>query len=232
MMANSDTRAWLAGLLLAAGILANLVAAPAVGWAATDPASAEVSASGDLDDAHHPSDAAQGEGAHATGTPNPLVIDPDLLLYTAASFLLLLVILGKFAWQPIIQAIDRREKTVSDQLAAAHAAQRESERLLAEHQQQLAGTADQIRQMLEQGRREAEQQKQMIVNSAQQAAADEKKRAVSEITAAKNSALRELAERSVDSALGLAGKIVRRQLQPSDHAELVQEALRDFPSQN
>ncbi|MFO0913809.1 MAG: F0F1 ATP synthase subunit B [Pirellulales bacterium] len=209
--------------------------------AATDPAQAEVHSGSELaEGAGHDAAAADhgsadhagagGHGGHAAADSRP--VDPDLLLYTVAVFLLLLAILGKFAWKPIIEAVDRRERQVADQLAAAQAAQEQAQRQLAEHQAKLAGATEEIRQMLDQARREADHQKQQIVASAQQAAADEKKRAVGEITAAKNAALRELAERSVDSALGLAGKIVRRQLQPGDHAELVQEALREFPSQN
>lgn len=210
--------------------------------AATDPAQAEVhsgselaaeGAGHDVAAADHSSadhGSADGQGGHAAADSRP--VDPDLLLYTVAVFLLLLAILGKFAWKPIIEAVDKRERLVADQLAAAQAAQEQAQRQLAEHQAKLAGATEEIRQMLDQARREADHQKQQIVASAQQAAADEKKRAVGEITAAKNAALRELAERSVDSALGLAGKIVRRQLQPGDHAELVQEALREFPSQN
>lgn len=164
--------------------------------------------------------------------PNPLAIDPDLAIFTALVFLVLLAILGKFAWGPIIEALDRREKVVADHMASAQAAREDAQRLLAEHQARLAGAADEVRQMLDQARKEAELQKQQMVAEAQEAAASEKRRALAEIDAAKNSALHQLAQRSVDSAIGLAGKIVRRQLKPDDHAELIHEALQDFPNQN
>ena len=60
----------------------------------------------------------------------------------------------------------------------------------------------------------------------------EKKLALQEIEAAKNGALQELAATSVDTAVGLAGKIVQRQLSADDHAALISEALEHFPSKN
>jgi F-type H+-transporting ATPase subunit b len=168
----------------------------------------------------------------AEENPNPLAVDPDLAIFTALVFLVLLAILGKFAWGPIIEALDRREKAVAEQVASAKAARDDAQRLVAEHQARLAGAADEVRQMLDQARKEAELQKQQMVAEAQEAASAEKQRALGEIEAAKNSALHELAQHSVDSAIGLAGKIVRRQLRPDDHAELIHEALQEFPNQN
>ena len=153
---------------------------------------------------------AHDEHGGASGQVNPVAIDPDLAIFTALVFLLLLAILGKFAWRPIIDALDRREQAVAEQIASAQAMRDEAQRMLAEHQAQLAGAAEQVKQMLDQARREADLTKQQVIAEAQQAAAAEKRRALSEIDAAKNSALSELAERTVDSALGLASKIVRR----------------------
>ena len=92
--------------------------------------------------------------------------------------------------------------------------------------------ADEVRALLDQGRKDAEAQRQQIVSEAQDAARAEKERAVREIDVAKNEALSELAEKSVDTAVDLAGRIVGQQLQAADHTQLIQEALKKFPSQN
>ncbi len=80
--------------------------------------------------------------------------------------------------------------------------------------------------------RDADIQKQQILESAQAAAAAEKDRAVREIHAAKNSALQELATKSIDTAVELAGQIVRRQLNPEDHSQLIGDALQQFSHDN
>src|SRR5947207_1803817 len=53
--------------------------------------------------------AAAGEG-EKTGDPNPLAVDPDLAIFTAVIFLLLLAVLGKFAWPQITAALEERER--------------------------------------------------------------------------------------------------------------------------
>ena len=93
-----------------------------------------------------------------------------------------------------MQALDKRERTVADQLEEAKRNQEEARRLLAEHETRLAGAATEVKQLLDQARRDADVQKQQILESAQAAATAEKDRAVREIHAAKNVALQELAQ--------------------------------------
>jgi F-type H+-transporting ATPase subunit b len=177
------------------------------------------------------------DGSHADehgghGNANPLSVDPDLAIFTAIIFILLLLILWKFAWGPISEALEQRERGIEEQIAAAKQSREESDRMLSEHRAKLDGAAEEVRGLIEQARREADAQKQQIVADAQQAAAAERDRAVREIGAAKNQALSELAQRSVDTAVGLAGRIVRRQLSSDDHTELINDALGKFSSEN
>ena len=104
--------------------------------------------------------------------------------------------------------------------------------MLADHESKLAGAAAEVKQLVEQGRRDAERQKQQIIEEAQTAAQNEKQRALREIDAAKTAALQDLARSSVETAVDLAGKIVQRQLSPDDHARLITDALQEFPSDN
>ena len=170
-----------------------------------------------------------GEGHVNT---NPLSIDPDLAIVTAVIFALLMAVLWKFAWGPISQALEQREKSVADSIAEAQQQNDEAKRLLAEHQAQLTNAAAEVRQMLDDAKRDAETQKQAILAEAQDAASAEKDRAIREIGSAKNAALQSLAEKSVDTAVGLAGKIVGRQLSSEDHSQLINETLQNFPSDN
>jgi len=193
--------------------------------------------------------AAQGEGSH---TPNsehgdaydlghanagaqiadPMEWKSNMAIYTFVVFVLRLMILGKFAWGPICEGLDKREQGIADTIEAAKQLNQEAETRLAEHQKLLDGAADEVRTLLEQGRRDAERQKQTILEEAQQAAQAEKHRALREIKAAKNDALSAMAHQSVDAAIDLAGQIVQSQLNEAEHSRLVQEALQHFPSEN
>jgi F-type H+-transporting ATPase subunit b len=172
--------------------------------------------------------AVHGEAAHggaAAHKPNVMTFDPDLAVFTAIVFLMLLAVLWKFAWGPISEALDRREGSIATQIDQARRSNEEAKQLLAQHQAQLDRAADQVKGLLDQARRDAEAQRQQIVAEAQRAAAGERDRAVREIGAAKNQALHELTERSVDAAVELAGRIVGRELTPQRHADLIHETL-------
>ena len=173
------------------------------------------------------------DDAHAAhANTNPLSFDPDLTIFTGIVFLLLLTVLTKFAWIPIRDAVEAREKRIEEQLAEARRSAEESKRLLREHEARLAAASEEVRSMIDGAKRDADQQKSQILAEAQMAAQAEKDRAVREIDAAKNDALEQLATRSVDTALGLAGQIVGRQLNKEDHASLIQDALHRLPSDN
>ena len=73
---------------------------------------------------------------------------------------------------------------------------------------------------------------QQILDDAQQAAKSEAELVKKAIEAAKNEALGQLAARSVDTAVELAGKIFRQPLSTDDHAQLIHESFKRFPSKN
>ena len=180
--------------------------------------------------------AAPGAGAAAASKPDPLSFDPDLAIFTAVVFLLLLAILGKFAWKPIIEGLEKRERHIADNIAAAERAGEEARRTMAEYQAKLASAADEVRGMLEEARRDAEHTKQEIVAEAKAAASAEHDRQMREIRTATDSALKQLAEQSATLATDLAGKIIRQKLNPQDHQKLIREAVEKFaarqPSRN
>jgi F-type H+-transporting ATPase subunit b len=159
-------------------------------------------------------------------------IKADLAIYTFIVFLLLLGILLKFGWGPIMSGLDKREQSIRELIATSERNARESEELLKKNQAKLAAAADDAREMLQQARREAEQAREMIVAEARSTAQREKERALEDIAAAKNIALREIAQSSVNTSISLASRILQREVSAADHANLIQEALGRFPSRN
>jgi F-type H+-transporting ATPase subunit b len=165
-------------------------------------------------------------------TPNPLVIGPDLAVVTVVVFLLLLAVLSKFAWKPIVEALDRRERSIAENIAAAAAQNEAAKELLSQHEAKLRSTSDEIREMLDEARRNAEAAKAGIIAEAKTAAQAEQQRAVREVQHATDAALRQLAEKTADLAVDLAGKIVTEKLTASDRARLVRDAVAQLPSTN
>ena len=175
------------------------------------------------------------DGAEHPSASNPLSVDPDLALFTALVFVLLLAVLWKFAWGPICEALDARERRISENIAAAERAGEDARKLIGQYEDKLAGAANEVREILEEARRDADHTRQEIVEEARQAADVERRRALREIDTATTQALKELAEQSANLAVGLAGKIVRAELDAKSHSALIQESMAKFtasPSKN
>ncbi len=181
--------------------------------------------------------AAVAEEAGEEG-PNPLAIDPDLAIWTLVVFLVMFAILKTFAWPQIAAAVDERERKMAATIAAADAKLEDAKRILAEHEAKLAATAGEVREMLDEARRDAEVTKRRIEEDGRKAAADEVARGTLELKRAKDAALQELAVRSANLAIELGERVVRDQLQisPEHQARIVRDALEKLaaaaPSRN
>ena len=106
---------------------------------------------------HHDDAAAAGHGDGAgQEQPSPLVVDPDLAIWTFLVFLVLLAVLWKFAWGPIAAALDLREQKIADNIAAAEQCNEEAKKLLADYEAKLAAARDEVRGILDEARRDAE----------------------------------------------------------------------------
>lgn len=167
---------------------------------------------------------------HADADTSPSQVKGDLAIFSAVIFLLLVVILRKFAWGPIAAGLEKREHTIAHEIASAEKANLEAKTLLADYQKKLDAATSEVRAMLDTARKDAEHVKQEIVAAAKAEAGNEVARGKREIEAAKDAALRDLAQVATDQALALAGKLLQQQLKPADHARLIEESLAKFPS--
>jgi F-type H+-transporting ATPase subunit b len=172
----------------------------------------------------HAADHAAATDDHAGG-PNPLAVDPDLAIWTGVVFLVLFLVLSKFAWPQIVAALDERERKIADNIAAAQARHEDAKRLLAEHEAKLAAAAGEVRALLEEARRDADHTRKSIEAKGHQAAQDELARVLREIERAKDGAIQDLAVASANVAIELARKVVGEQLTPQKQSQLVREAL-------
>lgn len=159
---------------------------------------------------------------------NPLDWKSDLAIWTGVVFVLLLLVLGKFAWGPIADGLDKRESRIAGEIRAAEKANADAKAQLEEYQQKLTAAGDEVRQLIDQAKRDAEAAAQVIAQKARDDADAEKRRAVEDIELATAGALKEMAERSADLAVSLAGKIVQQRLSADEHSALINEAVAKF----
>jgi len=197
-------------------------AAPAADPHKTDSHAADSHAGGGHDDHAH------GIG-HGDPSTDPSEVKGDLAIFSAVVFLLLVVILRKFAWGPIAAGLEKREHHIHEHIAGAERANAEAKAMLVEYQKKLEAAHLEVRGILDEARRDAEHTKQEIVAAARAEAASEMERGKREVHTAMDQALKYLAESSAEQAVYLAGKVLQQQLKPADHTRLIDEAMAKLP---
>jgi F-type H+-transporting ATPase subunit b len=218
-----------------------LALAPAAVTFAQAPARAPTAVSADdADDDHAKHDHADDHAGHDDHEHahlghdgvnlSPDEVKGDLAIFSAIVFLLLVVILRKFAWGPIASGLEKREAHIHHEIVSAEKANAEAKHLLADYQKKLDAAQGEIKAMLDTARRDAEHVRQERVADANKEAASIVERGKREIEGAKDAALRELSQVAADQALALAGKLLQQQLKAADHARLIDEALAKFPT--
>ncbi len=179
---------------------------------------------------HDPADLSHGNASANLASPADLRF--DLSIYSFLVFLILLAVLYKFAWGPIATALEQREQTIHRQIEEARLASEKAAAQLREYEARLAAATEEARHIVSGARKDAEIAKEKIVAEARDAAAKERDRAVAEITIAKNQALDQIAQKSVQTAISLARNILRREVKPQEHEAIIGEAIGQFTKMN
>lgn len=173
--------------------------------------------------------------SHMNATPqieDPSQFKSDLAIWTFVVFMCLLAVLGKFAWGPIMEGLEKREQSIAAMIDEAKRGQEQAAEQLKLYEAKLAAAGEEARDLITQAKKDAEVAKDRIMSEAQAAADRQRERAIEDIQAAKNVALQEITEKSVNLAVDLAGRIVRQQLNAEDHSQLIREAMDQLPSRN
>lgn len=170
--------------------------------------------------------------AEAEEQVDALAWSPDLALFTLFLFIAFVAILGAFAWKPIMTALDEREKSVSEKIDAAEANAAKMESLKNEYEAKLAAAAEEASRLVAEAKKDAQLAKEKILAEATEEADRQRQRAIADIHSAKDAAVRELAQKTVDSAVMLAGQMVRKEINTDVHRQLIQDSLERFSSMN
>jgi F-type H+-transporting ATPase subunit b len=175
--------------------------------------------------AEDPHAATQDAGATAQHSPPLFAVDPGLLIWTIVTFGVVLVVLSRTAWKPLIDSLHAREKTISDAIEGARRVNSEAESLLAKYQTMLDHAKDESRAILEEARRDGLVIQEDIKLRAQKDANEFKERARREIELAKDGALKEIWDEATSLSTELATRILGRTLHGADQDRLVRELI-------
>jgi F-type H+-transporting ATPase subunit b len=152
------------------------------------------------------------------------------LYINLAAFVVLFVLLWKFAFPPITKMLDERAEKIRESLEKAEDTRIEAERLLEEYRQQMAEARQEAAKIIEQGRTVAENMKAEIIAKAREEAEAEKAKALEAIKAERAAALAELQAKVAELSVAVAGKILGEQLSPSEHEALIERYIAEVGS--
>jgi len=175
--------------------------------------------------------ASEAAGA-SNNSVNPLTIDPDLAWFTLVVFVLLLLVLTKFAWKPLMTGLEQRERTIANMIDEAKRNNEEAAARLQDYERKLSEAATEAHEVIVQARRDGVAAGEKLLEEARASADRERQRALADIETAKNAAVQQIADQSATLAFSLARKLIHRELRPEDHSALIRESLEQFPSEN
>ena len=172
-----------------------------------------------------PAFAAAPEGEAHGGETNIFAGDLGNIVWTLLIFGLVLVVLSKYAWGPMLDSLKAREDFIRESLESAKKDRDEAEARLKSYDDKLTEARAEATAIVEEGRRDAEVLRQRIEEEAKAEAEKMIQRAKREIGIAKETAVKELYTLSGELATDIASRIVARELKPEDHERLIAESI-------
>ncbi len=155
-------------------------------------------------------------------------MNTGLSFWTLVVFGILVFILGKFAWGPILGAVEAREQGIQSALDEAAARNAEAAKLLAEHKEQLADARRQSSELIAEGKVAGDSLRKEIEEKARAEAQAIIDRARAEIEREKDQAVQEIRKESVDLALAAASRLMDEKLDQAADRQLVERYLTEL----
>ena len=151
----------------------------------------------------------------------------DELIWGAVAFIIVLVVLNKFAFPALRKAVEAREQQIQGDLEAAEQAKTEAQQAKANYDKQIADARGEANRIIEEARQSAEEVRKDLVAKAEKEAEQIQARASEQLEAERNRTVTELQSTVGDLAIELAEKVVGRALDQSTHRELVDAYIKE-----
>ena len=159
-------------------------------------------------------------------------VEPGLMIWTVLVFGVLLFVLTRFAWKPMLAALDAREKGIQDAIDQANRQRAESEKLLAEQKEQLAEARREAQKIVADSRQSAEELRRELTVKAQEEGQAIVANARQEIQREKDAAVESIRRESVDIALAAASRLLAERMDQDKDRELVAGYIDQLAGEN
>jgi F-type H+-transporting ATPase subunit b len=157
-----------------------------------------------------------------------VTIDWSTFVIQLVAFLILYLLLSKYAFKPLFSIMEARKKHIQEQLDNAANSRDEASKLLQEQTAAFQATKQEAHSILEQARVTSEKQAEDIVRQAKAEASRLKDEAVSEIESEKNKAIASLRTEVAGLSVSIASKIIEKNVDAKEQEQLVEKTLKDL----
>ena len=159
--------------------------------------------------------------------PNPLVqLDPGLFIWTILTFLILFFVLAKFAWKPLLVALESRENTIKSSLEDAEKAKAELESLNSESEKIMAKARSEAQTIRVEAKYAAEKIKADVMVQAGEDAKKIRDEAEKQIQVEKDKAINEIRQELVNLTMTVAEKVIKKNLSKEDNQSLIEDSIK------
>jgi len=164
---------------------------------------------------------------------NPLVQpDPGLFIWTILTFLVLVGLLAKFAWRPLLEALERRQATIAKALDDAKLVRQELERLQKESAEMMRQARVEAEAIIARSRTDAEALREELKQRSRAEAAAIVKNAEQQIQLETARAIQQIRHEAVDLSVTIASKILQRQVSREDNEALIEATLKQVEARH
>jgi F-type H+-transporting ATPase subunit b len=164
----------------------------------------------------------------AEGGTSLVNVSPGLIFWTVITFVILLLILKKFAWRPILTALEQRELVIKESLEKAEKAKEEAQKVLDENKANLAKAEEESKKIIEQSRAYAEKLKDQMLQESKQQAQKIISDAAEEIERKKESAFNELKNQIAEIAILASEKILKENINKEINKKMVNDYISEI----
>ena len=173
---------------------------------------------------------AAAEGGAAKEDSGTFLVSPDvgLMIWTLLSFLVAFLVLRKWAWPAITEALDKRQRAIEESIDAAERTRTEADALLAEYRQRLTDARAQADEIVARAERAGEVAKEESLAAAKTQREELLEQTKRDVEAETRRAIQEIRSEVADLTVLATEKVTRKSLDSADQRRLVEEALSEL----
>ena len=166
-----------------------------------------------------------------TATANTFILGAGVewgtTIVTLVIFVILIILLKKFAWGPLKEVMDKRERDINKDIDDAEQAKINAQKLEEENRKTLKETQDEVQKILDDAKIQARKQHEEIIHEANEKANGMIETAQSEINSQKERAISDINNQVSELSVLIVSKVLRKEISEQDQKELVEKYLKE-----